>query len=442
MKVVYLDQHLLSKLVRTDSRPDNREQLVELKEVLESTAARKSVVYPVSSTHIEETSNATDLRRRTQIIDLLEHLSFGYAFQSPERIMLAQARNAATGVEERFNRIEAICRSQETLHARVGPLAATTVPTKDGLQRVAERWNRLQCPIRGNQVEREELQTYHRMQAGFIADLIEGRVCSDDAILKSLSSIPSELFSELFELFTALAKSDPAGDALHFLKEKMNSIPSARLVSKLWRHYALQLAPNLIPQTDWKVDHMARDINTAANFFPYCDAVFHDKELVGLCKRVTDPAHTRLSFFKAAEFTQFTLWLRQADATFEPPVTPQNVHEEAKKHPSGTILAVLTPLSPEPLIQRTKHHSIANIEVLPGGGFLTSADYLADGRVTICTAFVPLLKTLQQIAHIGASDVVLDFFVVTKRQPVNLLSERIFAGVLYDSILERIPDKL
>jgi len=85
MKVAYLDQHLLSKLVQTDRGSNCHEQLVELRQVLESTAARRSIVYPFSSIHVEETSNA-DREHGTRIIDLLERLSCGYAFQPPKQI--------------------------------------------------------------------------------------------------------------------------------------------------------------------------------------------------------------------------------------------------------------------------------------------------------------------------------------------------------------------
>lgn len=443
VKVAYLDQHLLSKLVRADSYPADRDHLVDLRQVLESTAARQSVVYPLSSTHVEEMSNDDDCGRRNQIIDLLERLSFGYAFQPPKQIMLAQLRKAAVGDEERFNRMEAICYAQEPLRDLVGPLSRTTESAKFSYQQVGERWHQLQRPNRGNQVEVQELQTYHRMVAAFITDLINGRALPDDCMLASLSSRHLELFTELVEAFTALGRADPAADALCFLKEKMGTVPSVRMEAKLWRQFALNLAgrSNLALGTDWEVDHSARDIIAAANFFPYCDVVFHDKGLVSLCERVGDPAHKPLQFFRAAEFALFSQWLREVDASFEPPIDHQNIHGEAGKHQPGKMLAILTPLSPAPLIRRTKHPLVENVEILPGGGFLTSGNYQADERETIRAAFAPLLKTLQRIESLtGASDVMLDLFVVTKRRPVQVFSDRIFAGILGDFILNEIPE--
>jgi hypothetical protein len=307
MRVIYLDQFVLSKIVCPEGSPYS-DELRELKTLLTELADCRAIVCPFSWAHIEELSNDDDRPRQEAKVSLLEKLSQGRAFRQPKHILAAQARAHLQGrPSSDCSRDEGIAEALVPLRDLVGSGLRTKPTTRNLYWEVAHRWASLPKPNR-EVLEREEFQTYHRMFVQTSLDLLSGR-CSPEFYIGFIDSAPMEVFVEASEVYTEQGHPDPVMAAVEFLKDKIHLLCSVRIESKLWSHYAVKLKGAKVPPE--KVDHMARDIDAAAYCFPYCDAVFHDAELIDLCSRVRDPAHRSLATFKRNEFTKFAAWLEQ-----------------------------------------------------------------------------------------------------------------------------------
>ena len=308
MRVIYLDQFVISKIVSPERQTDSSNGLRMLGSLLTSLADNGSIVCPISWAHIEELSNDDDRARREAKLSFLERLSQGRAFRQPKHILAAQTRalleGGSTGSD---NRDDGVAEAIVPMRDLVSSGLRTKPSTRNMFWELAQRWAALPKPNR-EVLEREEFQTYHRMFVQTSRDLLWGR-CSPEFYVGFIDSAPMEIFVEASEVYTEQGHPDPVMAAVEFLKDKIHLLCSVRIESKLWSHYAVKLKGTKVPPE--KVDHMARDIDAAAYCFPYCDAVFHDAELIDLCSRVRDPAHRSLATFKRNEFTKFAAWLEQ-----------------------------------------------------------------------------------------------------------------------------------
>ncbi len=310
MRVIYLDQNILSALVRPEKHPQT-EELREMMRLLLERADAREITCPVSPAQLEEIANDQDPQRSAQKTSLLERVSGGMSFRPTKHVLTAQARalfrNKAADCSERFDgfakclvRIDDLIRSGR----------ATTHEAKSIFRAHALKWVAQPRPKRAA-IEKDESRAYFRVLWQHAINDLQGNT-SIDSHVRMVESAPVALVSELAELYAEARHPDPMGAALDFIEHRAHELPSIRIEAKLWSHYRVNLQAQAQVAED--LDHTARDIEAAAYWFPYCDAAFQDRALLGLCKQADDPAHRSVVRFRCSEIAKFNNWLLSTDS--------------------------------------------------------------------------------------------------------------------------------
>lgn len=310
MRVIYLDQNVLSALVSPE-KSHNTEALREMVRLLLEQADAGKITCPVSPAQIEEIANDQDPQRSARKSELLERVSGGMAFRPAKNILTAQARallrDNAANCSDRF---EGLAKSLVQIDDLIRSGRATTSEAKSIF-----RTHALKCvaqPRRNRSaIETDESRAYFQVLWQHAIGDLRG-LNSIETHLRMVESAPVALIAELAEIYSEYCHRDPMGAALDFVEHRACDLPSIRIEAKLWSHYRVGIqGRGQVPQD---LDHTARDIEAAAYWFPYCDAAFQDRELLGLCKQANDPAHRSVALFKCSDVPDFVEWLMSPES--------------------------------------------------------------------------------------------------------------------------------
>lgn len=381
MRIIYLDQNLISNIARPPKDPVRLNVLAAFLDVARELIRTHVATFPYSEVHLEETARLDDEEHRRAICRVWSWLSGGYRFMDSKVIRGEQAKTVWDGRHVIFSPHLAVFEADLAFAKEIEAADPAHRKHRAGcFIELGEYWRTLATEQIDKHLRHVEVEAYASGISKTVAKIARGESRN---ILHDAQSLVMELFDDLSWHASEQKHPDPQAAAFAFIRHRLLEVPSIEIESILIERLASEFSKSL-PQPGnpqkAKIDHTAYDIEAIAYFVPYCDAALLDSAMVDRLKQNRErlpEAISSVRLFALRTLEELVDYLRALGATPDKPFDSIYWREEMlqthflpSSRSKGLAVAIFAPRKPDHLVKRTLvcfADGKCGCELLPGG---------------------------------------------------------------------------